>query len=56
MGFTPDFDTVGGTILEIVNNISSPPAADLETICHYLNSIKNLFKQLTGKPLIYLYK
>ncbi len=38
-GFTPDFDTVGGDMAEVVENLSKLPEADLQAIATYLKEI-----------------
>jgi len=38
-GFMPDFDTVGGSMVEVQENISHLPAEDHEAIAEYLKSI-----------------
>lgn len=41
-GFTPDFDTAGGEMVEVIANLSTLPAADREAIAAYLKSIPAL--------------
>lgn len=38
-GFTPDFDTVGGSMVEVQQNLAKLPAADLEAIAAYLKAV-----------------
>lgn len=38
-GFTPDFDTVGGHMVDVVDNLSALPASDLNAIIAYLNAV-----------------
>jgi mono/diheme cytochrome c family protein len=38
-GFTPDFDTVGGSMVEVQENLALLPAGDLEAIAAYLQAI-----------------
>ncbi len=38
-GFTPDFDTVGGSMVEVVENLSALPRADVEAIVAYLRKV-----------------
>lgn len=38
-GFTPDFDTVGGSMVEVQQNLSHLPRSDLEAIAAYLKAI-----------------
>ncbi len=38
-GFTPDFDTVGGSMAEVVENLSELPDDDLRAIIAYLRAI-----------------
>ncbi|PWW02172.1 mono/diheme cytochrome c family protein [Hoeflea marina] len=38
-GFTPDFDTVGGSMVEVVRNLAHLPASDREAIAAYLKAI-----------------
>ncbi len=38
-GFTPDFDTVGGDMAEVVENLSKLPETDLAAIAAYLKEI-----------------
>jgi len=44
-GFTPDFDTVGGHMVDVVDNLSMMPQADLNAIIAYLNAVP----AVTGK-------
>jgi mono/diheme cytochrome c family protein len=41
-GFTPDFDTVGGTMVKVQKNMAKLPAEDLEAIAAYLKAIPPL--------------
>jgi mono/diheme cytochrome c family protein len=41
-GFTPDFDTVGGSMVKVQENLARLPASDLEAIAHYLKSLPPL--------------
>ena len=38
-GFTPDFDTVGASMVAVQENLSQLPASDLEAIAAYLKSV-----------------
>jgi mono/diheme cytochrome c family protein len=38
-GFTPEFDTVGGSMVAVQENLAMLPAADLEAIATYLKTI-----------------
>jgi len=38
-GFTPEFDTVGGEMVEVVDNLSKMPPADLSAIIAYLKAV-----------------
>lgn len=38
-GFKPDFDTAGGTMAEVVENLSTLPEADLLSLARYLKSV-----------------
>lgn len=38
-GFTPDFDSAGGSMAEVVQNIAKLPAADREAIAAYLKAV-----------------
>ncbi len=38
-GFTPDFDSVGGTMAAVVRNLGELPASDREAIAAYLQAI-----------------
>ena len=38
-GFTPDFDTVGGSMVEVVENLAMLPRADVEAIVAYLRKV-----------------
>ncbi|WP_420839901.1 c-type cytochrome [Allorhizobium sonneratiae] len=38
-GFTPDFDSVGGSMVEVQQNMAELPKADLEAIAAYLKAI-----------------
>ena len=44
-GFTPDFDTVGGSMVEVQENLAHLPAADLQAISSYLKSLPGIDKQ-----------
>lgn len=41
-GFTPDFDTVGGSMVEVQENMARLPAADRAAIAAYLKAIPSL--------------
>ena len=41
-GFTPDFDTVGGSMVEVQKNLAHLPVADLEAIAAYLKALPPL--------------
>jgi mono/diheme cytochrome c family protein len=41
-GFTPDFDSVGGAMVDVVSNISKLPAEDREAIATYLKAVPPL--------------
>ena len=41
-GFTPDFDTVGGSMVEVQENLTHLPVEDLEAIAAYLKAIPPL--------------
>lgn len=41
-GFTPDFDSVGGAMVEVQENLARLPASDLEAIASYLEAIPAL--------------
>lgn len=41
-GFTPDFDTVGGSMVEVQENLTHLPDEDLEAIAAYLKAISPL--------------
>jgi mono/diheme cytochrome c family protein len=41
-GFTPDFDSVGGAMVDVQENIAHLPAADREAIAAYLKAIPPL--------------
>ena len=41
-GFTPDFDTVGGSMVEVQENMARLAAADREAIAAYLKAIPAL--------------
>ncbi|ASY62065.1 putative diheme cytochrome c-553 [Sinorhizobium sojae CCBAU 05684] len=41
-GFTPDFDTVGGSMVEVQKNMAKLPAADREAIAAYLKALPPL--------------
>jgi mono/diheme cytochrome c family protein len=38
-GFTPDYDSVGGTMVDVQQNMSKLPKSDLEAIAAYLKSV-----------------
>lgn len=38
-GFTPDFDTVGGAMADVVDNLAMLPRADVEAIVAYLRKV-----------------
>jgi mono/diheme cytochrome c family protein len=38
-GFTPDFDSVGGSMVNVQKNLSKLPKADLEAIAAYLKAL-----------------
>jgi mono/diheme cytochrome c family protein len=38
-GFTPDYDTVGGSMVAVQENMSSLPSSDLEAIATYLKAL-----------------
>jgi len=38
-GFTPDFDTVGGSMVKVQENMARLPAADREAIARYLHAV-----------------
>lgn len=38
-GFTPDFDTVGGSMVEVQENLAQLPAEDIEAIAAYLKAV-----------------
>ena len=41
-GFTPDFDSAGGKMVDVLENLSKAPKADLQAIAKYLSSIEPL--------------
>lgn len=41
-GFTPDFDTVGGSMVEVQENLSHLPIKDIEAIAAYLKALPPL--------------
>ena len=41
-GFTPDFDTVGGSMVEVQENLAHLPVEDLEAIAAYLKAVAPL--------------
>ena len=41
-GFTPDFDTVGGSMVKVQKNMAKLPAEDLDAIAAYLKAIPAL--------------
>ena len=38
-GFTPDFDSVGGTMVAVQENMAKLPASDREAIAAYLKAL-----------------
>ena len=38
-GFTPDFDSVGGQMAEVQQNLAHLPQVDLEAISAYLKAV-----------------
>jgi hypothetical protein len=44
-GFTPDFDTVGGSMVEVQENMAHLPTADLQAISSYLKSLPGIDKR-----------
>ncbi len=38
-GFTPDFDTAGGSMVEVINGIKTLPEADIEAIAAYVKAV-----------------
>jgi mono/diheme cytochrome c family protein len=38
-GFTPDFDSVGGSMVEVQQNMAKLPASDREAIAAYLKAV-----------------
>jgi mono/diheme cytochrome c family protein len=44
-GFTPEFDTVGGSMVDVQENMAHIPAADLQAISSYLKSLSGIDKQ-----------
>lgn len=44
-GFTPDFDTVGGTMVAVQENMAMLPDSDLEAIAAYLKAIPPVEKE-----------
>ena len=38
-GFTPDFDSVGGSMVEVQKNMAKLPASDREAIAAYLKAV-----------------
>lgn len=44
-GFTPDFDTVGGSMVAVQENMAMLPDSDLEAIAAYLKAIPPIEKQ-----------
>lgn len=38
-GFTPDFDSVGGSMVDVQQNIAHLPASDREAIAAYLKAV-----------------
>jgi hypothetical protein len=41
-GFTPDFDTAGGSMVKVQKNMAKLPAEDLEAMAAYLKAIPAL--------------
>ncbi|MGH6807461.1 MAG: diacylglycerol kinase, partial [Ensifer adhaerens] len=41
-GFTPEFDSVGGSMVEVQKNMAKLTAADREAIAAYLKAIPTL--------------
>lgn len=41
-GFTPDFDSVGGSMVEVQRNLAHLPKSDLEAIAAYLKAVPSL--------------
>ncbi|EHK73361.1 gluconate 2-dehydrogenase, partial [Sinorhizobium meliloti CCNWSX0020] len=41
-GFTPDFDTVGGSMVEVQKNMAELPASDRDAIAAYLKALPAL--------------
>lgn len=41
-GFTPDFDTVGGSMVEVQKNMAKLPASDRDAIAAYLKALPAL--------------
>jgi mono/diheme cytochrome c family protein len=44
-GFTPDFDTVGGSMVEVQENMAHLPTTDLQAISSYLKSLPGIDKR-----------
>ena len=44
-GFTPDFDTVGGSMVAVQENMAHLPTADLQAISSYLKSLPGIDKR-----------
>ena len=44
-GFTPDFDTVGGSMVAVQENLSKLPRSDLEAIAAYLQALPEIESQ-----------
>ena len=44
-GFTPDFDTVGGSMVAVQENMAMLPDSDLEAIAAYLKAIPPIEKE-----------
>ena len=38
-GFTPDFDVVGGEMVDVIENIRTLPRADIDAIAAYLKAV-----------------
>ncbi|WP_062014218.1 cytochrome c [Aureimonas sp. AU4] len=47
-GFTPDFDSVGGSMAEVQKNLSHLPRADLEAIAAYLKAVPPIASSESG--------
>ncbi len=49
-GFLPDFDTVGGSMVKVQENMARLPDADREAIAAYLKSIPARSRKVSAKP------